>query len=74
MKRDAPSRDALLANLHRVFRDEMRAHFRTEPEDMWEGRLEMGIEGVNYALDGTPIYIKLARRAVWLLSSSRWWR
>ena len=60
----APSREVLLANLHRVFRDDMRAHFRTELEDMWRGRLELGIEGINYALDGTPIYIHLSRRAL----------
>lgn len=60
----APSREVLLANLHRVFRDDMRAHFRAELEDMWHGRLELSIEGVNYALDGTPIYIKLSRRAL----------
>src|ERR1700748_3619758 len=46
----APNREALLANLHRVFRDDMRVHFRTELEDMWQGRLDMAIEGVNFAL------------------------
>ena len=60
----APSREVFLANLHRVFRDDMRAHFRHELEDMWHGRLELGIEGINYALDGTPIYIQLSRRAL----------
>ena len=60
----APSREVLLANLHRVFRDDMRAHFRRELEDMWRGGLELGIEGINYALDGTPIYIQLSRRAL----------
>jgi diguanylate cyclase (GGDEF)-like protein len=60
----APSREALLANLHRVFRDDMRSHFRKELEDMWLGRLDMSIEGVNFALDGTPIYIHLTRRAL----------
>jgi len=60
----APSREALLANLHRVFRDDMRSHFREELEDMWHGRLDMSIEGVNFALDGTPVYIHLTRRAL----------
>ena len=60
----APSREVLLSNLHRVFRDDMRTHFRKELEDMWHGRLEMEIEGINYALDGTPVYIHLARRAL----------
>ncbi len=60
----APTREYLLANLHRVFRDDMRGHFRAELEDMWQGRLELGIEGINYALDGTPIYIQLSRRAL----------
>ncbi|HEY4374511.1 MAG TPA: sensor domain-containing diguanylate cyclase [Burkholderiales bacterium] len=60
----APSREVLLSNLHRVFRDDMRDHFRAELEDMWQGHLELGIEGINYALDGTPIYIHLSRRAL----------
>jgi len=60
----APTREALLSNLHRVFRDDMRAHFRQELEEMWRGRLDMNVEGINYALDGTPIYIQLSRRAL----------
>ena len=60
----APSREVLLSNLHKVFRDDMRAHFRRELEDMWRGRLELEIEGINYALDGTPVYIQLSRRAL----------
>lgn len=60
----APSREVFLANLHKVFRDDMREHFRRELEDMWAGRLEMEVEGINYALDGTPVYIQLSRRAL----------
>jgi diguanylate cyclase (GGDEF)-like protein len=49
----------LLANLGDVFRDEMRAHFRDELMALWEGKTYWSGEGVNYALDGTPIAIRL---------------
>ena len=55
----AQSQEELFANLSRVFRDEMRAHFQTEMLDMWAGRLFHESEGVNYALDGRPIDIYL---------------
>ena len=35
----ADSKQALLAGLGRVFRDEMRVHFAGELVDLWEGRL-----------------------------------
>jgi diguanylate cyclase (GGDEF)-like protein len=57
----APSRRALLENLHLVFRGDMRVRFRHELESLWEGRVEMDMETVNYALDGTPLYLQLAR-------------
>jgi len=58
---NAPTREALFSNLHRVFRDDMRLHFRKELENLWQGRLEMDMETVNYALDGTPLHMQLSR-------------
>jgi diguanylate cyclase (GGDEF)-like protein len=55
----AASEPELLDNLDRVFRDEMRAHFHDELLDMWAGHLQHTREGVNYALDGTPIHVRL---------------
>ncbi len=49
----------LVANLNKIFRDDMRLHFQDELLDMWVGRLSYEREGVNYALNGTPIDINL---------------
>jgi diguanylate cyclase (GGDEF)-like protein len=61
---EAPSREHLVANLHRVFRDEMRAHFEIELADLWEGKITAEYEGINYALSGTPLDILLRRTAL----------
>ncbi len=55
----ADSREHLLENLNRVFRDEMGDHFAKELIDLWNGKLVYEREGINYALDGEPINIKL---------------
>jgi len=57
----APTRQALLDNLHLVFRGDMRLHFREELQNLWQGCVEMDMETVNYALDGTPIHLQLSR-------------
>jgi diguanylate cyclase (GGDEF)-like protein len=57
----ASSLEELRANLHRVLRDDMLVHFRKELQCLWEGHMEMDMETVNYALDGTPIHTQLAR-------------
>jgi diguanylate cyclase (GGDEF)-like protein len=49
----------LLNNLDKVFRGEMRCHFRNELITIWDGVQEYTSEGVNYALDGQPIDITL---------------
>lgn len=55
----AGSKRELLDNVGRIFRDEMSAHFAGELVDMWAGQRAYTREGVNYALDGTPIDIRL---------------
>ena len=57
----AASLEELIANLHLVFRGDMRVLFRHELENLWQGALEMDMETVNHALDGTPLYLQLAR-------------
>jgi diguanylate cyclase (GGDEF)-like protein len=57
----AADRETLLSNRRKIFRDEMRAHFAHELVLMWEGTLNFETEGINYALDGTPISIHLSR-------------
>src|SRR5512142_1808096 len=58
----ATSEEELLANLDRIFRDEMRAHLREELMVLWKGELEWSGSGVNYRLDGEPIQIRLRWR------------
>ncbi len=55
----ATSVTELLSNLDKVFRDEMRAHFRVELMALWNGNMEWSGDGTNYRLDGEPIHIRL---------------
>ncbi len=55
----ASSKEILLQNLDKVFRDEMRAHFAGELLDMWNGKLEYERDGINYSLSGEPFNIHL---------------
>ncbi len=55
----ANSKEQLLANLDKVFRDGMRHHFRDELRALWNGDLSWSGEGVNYTLAGEPLDILL---------------
>lgn len=55
----AASKEHLLTNLNRVFRDEMGSHFANELIDLWNGTLVYEREGINYSLSGEPINILL---------------
>ncbi|MCC7359050.1 MAG: sensor domain-containing diguanylate cyclase [Anaerolineales bacterium] len=55
----AASQAELLANLGRVFRDEMAAKFPAELAAMWAGAPTFAGEGVNYTLAGRPLDIHL---------------
>jgi diguanylate cyclase (GGDEF)-like protein len=55
----ADSKDTLLANLDRVFRDGMRHHFREELLALWNGDVQWSGEGINYTLDGEALDILL---------------
>jgi diguanylate cyclase (GGDEF)-like protein len=58
----AESKQVLLANLDKIFRDGMEVHFSDELVDVWKGVLSYEREGVNYSLKGDPVDIQL------------WWR
>lgn len=56
---DAPSKEVLLSNLPRIFRDEMEESFAEQLQDLWEGKLTQHREVVNYTLSGEAIYIHM---------------
>jgi len=60
----AESKEHLLSNLNRVFRDEMGTHFARELADLYNGRLSYEREGINYSLTGEPINIHLDFRVM----------
>lgn len=60
----ANSKEELLANLGRVFRDDMGVHFARELVDLWNGKLAYERDGINYALNGDPIDIHLNFRVM----------
>jgi diguanylate cyclase (GGDEF)-like protein len=60
----AKTKDELLNNLNKVFRDEMGNHFAKELLDLWNGKLAYEREGINYALDGEPVSIQLDFRVM----------
>jgi diguanylate cyclase (GGDEF)-like protein/PAS domain S-box-containing protein len=49
----------LLANLSRIFRAEMRAHWQSELVALWNGEKSWSGEGINYRLDGEALQIRL---------------
>jgi len=55
----AKSENELLGNLDKIFRDEMRAHFRSELMALWNGEMSWSGDGVNYRLDGEALHIRL---------------
>lgn len=66
------TKEELLANLDKFFRDEMRLHFRSELQALWAGQLTWSGEGVNYTLTGQPLDILLSWRI--LPDSEQTWK
>jgi diguanylate cyclase (GGDEF)-like protein len=56
---EAADKESLLANLAKVFRDEMGEHFKNELADMWDGKTYYEREGINYSLTGEPVNVHL---------------
>jgi diguanylate cyclase (GGDEF)-like protein len=55
----APDKPTLLSRLTDIFRDGMEQHFREQLIDLWQGRLFQQREVLNYALDGSELYLHL---------------
>ena len=55
----AKSKEHLISNLDKVFRDDMGTHFSKELVDLWNGKLAYEREGLNYSLNGDAINIHL---------------
>ncbi len=55
----ANSKEHLISNLDKVFRDGMRHHFRDELRALWNGDVKWSGEGINYTLKGEPLDIIL---------------
>lgn len=55
----APSKEALLGNVQRIFRNEMHDSFAEQLQDLWEGKLFQEREVVNYALSGDAVHIHM---------------
>lgn len=51
----APDKATLLRSLHMVFRDDMQRHFTEQLIELWNGKLFLQREAVNYALGGEPV-------------------
>jgi diguanylate cyclase (GGDEF)-like protein len=56
---EAMDKESLLANLGKIFRDEMGEHFKNELVDMWDGKIYYEREGINYSLTGEPVNVHL---------------
>jgi PAS domain-containing protein len=73
----ATSREDLLANLDKIFRDGMEVHFARELVDLWNGKLAYERDGINYSLNGEPIafiWISGSCRGTSRTSAGYWWR
>ncbi len=55
----APDKPTLLSWLTDIFRDGMEQHFREQLIDLWQGKLFQQREVLNYALDGSELYLHL---------------
>ena len=58
----APSQDALVANLDKVFRDDMHDAVVHELQALWSGQLEFSNQSANYALDGRRLDVQIRAR------------
>ncbi|HEY6010778.1 MAG TPA: hypothetical protein VIX18_04850, partial [Nitrospirota bacterium] len=56
---EVDDKEMFLANLKKVFRNDMREHFANELIDMWNGKTYYERNGINYSLSGEPVHIYL---------------
>lgn len=50
---NAPDKDSLFKNTHKIFAKEMYQTFREQLIELWDGKIHHQREAVNYALDGS---------------------
>lgn len=55
----ARNKAELLANLGRIFRDDMQQHFAEQLIDLWHGQLFQQREAINYSLGGQPVNVHM---------------
>ncbi len=55
----ASSREQVLTNLGRIFRDDMHPHFAEQLLDLWQGTLFTQRETINYALNGQAVHVHM---------------
>ena len=55
----AASKEDVLGNLHRIFRDDMHLHFTEQLIDLWSGKLFQQRETINYALGGQAVNVHM---------------
>jgi diguanylate cyclase (GGDEF)-like protein len=56
---EVDDKEMFLANLHKIFRNDMREHFANELVDMWNGKTYYERDGINYSLSGQPVHVHL---------------
>jgi diguanylate cyclase (GGDEF)-like protein len=56
---EVDDKEMFLANLNKVFRNDMREHFTNELVDMWNGKTYYERDGINYSLSGEPVNVYL---------------
>lgn len=56
---EVDDKEMFLANLNKVFRNDMREHFANELVDLWEGKTYYERNGIHYSLSGEPVQIHL---------------
>ena len=50
---NAPNKEILLKNIHKIFAQEMTITFREQLIELWKGNIHHHREAINYALDGS---------------------
>ena len=56
---NAPSKEALLGNMPKIFRDETQYSFSEQLQDLWDGKLFQEREVVNHRLSGELLHIHM---------------
>ncbi|KAF7599138.1 MAG: histidine kinase [Candidatus Dactylopiibacterium carminicum] len=55
----AENKEDILANLGRIFRDDMHQHFAEQLLDLWQDKLFTQRETINYSLNGQAVHVHM---------------